>query len=221
MKRYAITASILILLMTNVSDANAMRLNQNHLEDITTQLASYSRDVSETGSDSLSELISHSIQMEYQTDIDTQTIHIEQQNDNAGATILLYTFRHHSVNYMGIMLAGLHQNKWFKLSNFTQKQYGDVRVQPSNSGGVLSLPFPHSRKVMYDAFYGYVHDPNIRQVRLKFTDGTVAIIPLEQGQLYYMNAIVEFNRTGSKYSGRVLDRIEMYSINGQRLYNQH
>ncbi|ANF95659.1 hypothetical protein [Paenibacillus bovis] len=227
MKIYTITIVVVLLLCACAADANAVRLNRDTASDPLSGSTGYGERLPVPGEKSLEALIAKEIWKLYKIDIPDSDIHVVERQDTGQATAASYSLTYQKVPYAGLIIGYRSNEKWYKLSMDIMKVYRDMRVQTADSGGAASLPNQHRDGLAFRSVYGYVHDPNIRQIRIEYQGGRISTLLLAEGQSIYMDSNIEpEQREQEKQQNQQnqqfeqLLRITMYSANGKVLYDR-
>jgi len=227
MKIYTITIVIVLLLCVCAADANAVRLNRDTASDPLSGSTGYGERLPVPGEKSLEALIAKEIWKLYKIDIPDRDIHVVERQDTGQATAASYSLTYQKVPYAGLIIAYRSNDKWYELSMDIMKVYRDMRVQIADSGGAASLPNQYQEGLAFRSVYGYVHDPNIRQIRIEYRGGLVSTLQLAQGQTIYMDSRIEPEQRDKQdeqdqqhQQAEQLSRITMYSANGSVLYER-
>lgn len=170
------------------------------------------------GEDSPEQLIAIELWKLYKVKIPRKAVHIVEQQNKDQVAAVSYTLTHKKVPYAGILMSYRQNGKWYTLSTDMMKIYRDIRVQVADFGGTASRPDLHQQKTKFRTIYGYIHDPNIRQIRIEYQGGRTSTLSVAKGQTIYMDNVIEMQQ--QKTSFERLSRITMYSTTGQMIYEK-
>ncbi len=170
------------------------------------------------GEDSPEELIAIELWKLYKVRIPRKDVHIVEQQNKGQVAAVSYTLTYKNVPYAGILMGYRQNDKWYRLSTDMMKIYRDIRVQVADFGGTASLPDPHQQEAKFRTIYGYIHDPNIQQIRIEYQGGRTSTLSVAKGQTIYMDNVTKMQNKKTPFER--IDRITMYSTTGQMLYEK-